>query len=167
MKNRIINILKEARNKNKQVFCIGNGGSHNNASHMATDLFRTAGIKSFSLDNLSLITATINDNGWENLYVYWLSRVFNKGDILIIYSVHGGIGSDKAGLWSQNLIKAIDFFKKNSGITIGFCGFDGGLMKTICDFCYISPYHTTPEVESDHSKISHEIAFALKIGDRI
>ena len=80
--------------------------------------------------------------------------------------IHGGAGRDKAGLWSQNLLAALQFAGENGGVTIGLAGFDGGAMKELCDHCIVVPYDTTPHVESYHVAIHHLIAFCLaaKIG---
>ena len=81
---RIQHILSNARTNNRQVFLCGNGGSSSTASHFACDLFKIAGIRAINLgENMSLTTAIINDDGWENLYLNQLKRLFNQGDILI------------------------------------------------------------------------------------
>jgi len=163
----IFNVLESAREQGRQVFICGNGGSAGTANHMKADLFKIAEIKAISLnENMSLATAIINDNGWEYLYTDQLERLFNKGDILITISVHGGSGSDKAGLWSQNLMRAIHYVKKNKGTTIGFSGFDGGAMKKECDYCIVVPAESTPLVEAFHVVLHHMIAFHLKRGNR-
>ena len=41
----VVKILTNARNKNKRIFTIGNGGSGSTASHLAADLLKTALIK--------------------------------------------------------------------------------------------------------------------------
>lgn len=165
---KIINFLKIARKEKRQVFLCGNGGSAGTATHMASDLFKIAGIHAISLnDNVPLMTAIINDDGWENLYTEQLKQLYKNGDMIIAISVHGGSGSDKAGLWSQNLTKAIDYVNRRGGISLGFSGFDGGVMKNICNVCVVVPAKTTPLVESFHVVLEHLIAFALQEGDRI
>ena len=165
---RFVDFLKIAREEKKQVFICGNGGSAGTAVHMACDLFKISGIRAISLnDNVPLMTAIINDDGWENLYTEQLKRLHNPGDMIIAISVHGGSGSDKAGLWSQNLTKAIDYVKTHGGITLGFSGFDGGAMKTICNVCVVVPAETTPLVESFHMVLEHLIAFELQVGNRV
>jgi len=163
----IIKMLLECRESEHKVFICGNGGSAGTATHMAGDLFKIAGIKAISLDdNVPLMTAIINDNGWENLYVDQLKRLMNHGDILVAISVHGGSGKDKAGKWSQNLMKAIQYSNENLGKTVGFSGFDGGAMKKECDVCIVVPSNSTPVVESFHVVLEHLITFALQEGDR-
>jgi D-sedoheptulose 7-phosphate isomerase len=76
--------------------------------------------------------------------------------------VHGGAGKDKAGLWSQNLLKAMKYAKEKGGKTIGIAGFDGGPMKEIADVCIIVPANSTPQVESFHLALAHLISNCLK-----
>ena len=165
---KIIDSLKDARLRKKNIFICGNGGSAGTATHMACDLFKIAELKALSLDdNVPLMTAIINDNGWENLYLDQLERLYKPGDLLIAISVHGGSGKDKAGAWSQNLMKAINYVNEHDGMTIGFSGFDGGAMKKECNICIVVPANSTPLVESFHMVLEHMIAFELQKGTRV
>ena len=167
--DKAIELLFDAwKNKNKVFFC-GNGGSAGTASHFMCDLFKVTIVegkdrfKAHSLvDNVSLMTALINDEGWDKLYSEQLINLYEPGDVLICLSVHGGSGKDKAGAWSQNLLKAMDYVNKNGGKTIGFAGFDGGAMKELADVCVVVPFDATPHVEAFHVVLQHLIAFRLK-----
>jgi D-sedoheptulose 7-phosphate isomerase len=83
------------------------------------------------------------------------------GDLLVAISVHGGSGSDKAGLWSQNLLKAVKFVKDRKGKVLGFSGFDGGALKGASDVCIVVPINSTPQVEGFHSVLTHLLAERL------
>mgnify|MGYP001591355652 CR=1 FL=1 len=167
---RVINILFRAWKNGQWVFVMGNGGSASNATHFAADLVKTIvgeigqkGIKAIALaDNIPLASALTNDWGWENLYTGQLATLWIPGSVAIGISVHGGSGKDKAGAWSQNLLKALQFAKDNDGTTIGFAGFDGGAMKKMVDACVVIPAESTPLVESFHSVVQHLIVFRLK-----
>ena len=113
-------------------------------------------------DNIPLMLALVNDEGFDNLYYEQLKTKFQKGDVLICISVHGGAGRDKAGLWSQNLLKAMNYAKENGGKTIGLSGFDGGAMKELADVCIVVPINSTPHVESFHLVLEHLIISRLK-----
>jgi D-sedoheptulose 7-phosphate isomerase len=166
--SKVIDILSDARKKGKKVFICGNGGSASTATHFAADLFKLAKIKAISLnENVPLATAIINDEGWGELYIHQLKLLYEEGDVLIAISVHGGSGTDKAGLWSQNLVKAIDYVNKNKGTTIGFSGFDGGAFKDITNVCVVVPFNSTPQVESFHIMLEHLITFRLHEGTRV
>ena len=164
-----IELLFDAWKHDNQVFFCGNGGSAGTATHFMCDLFKVTIVegkkrfKAFCLnDNIPLMTALINDDGFDNLFVEQLKNLYRKGDVLICLSVHGGSGKDKAGLWSQNILKAMDFVNKNGGKTIGFAGFDGGAMNDVADVCIVVPFDATPHVEAFHVVLQHLIAFRLK-----
>lgn len=166
--SKVIDILADARKKGKKVFVCGNGGSASTATHFAADLFKLARIKAISLnENVPLATAIINDEGWSELYIQQLEILYEEGDVLIAISVHGGSGGDKAGLWSQNLTKAIDYVNKHKGTTIGFSGFNGGAFKEMTDVCVVVPFNSTPQVESFHLVLEHLITFRLHEGTRV
>jgi D-sedoheptulose 7-phosphate isomerase len=167
--DRVIKLLHDAWENGRQIFLAGNGGSAATAAHFAGDLAKFASVegkkrfRAMALtDNLPLLTAITNDLGWENAYVEQLKNFMNKGDVLIVISVHGGSGSDKAGPWSQNLLKAAKFVKDNGGKVIGLAGFDGGVLKQIADACIVVPIHSTPHIEGFHSVLAHLICARLR-----
>jgi D-sedoheptulose 7-phosphate isomerase len=164
----VIQVLFDAWQRGSTVFLIGNGGSAGTASHFAADLCKctvTAGklrLKASSLtDNIALFSAITNDNGWENVFTEQLMNFFKPKDVLIALSVHGGSGSDQAGPWSQNLLKAIKFANDNDGVTVGLSGFDGGALKQAADYSIVVPINSTAHVESFHVVLHHLIAFRL------
>jgi len=164
-----IAILYEAWKNDNQVFVIGNGGSASTSTHFACDLNKwvsdAAGRKfrAFSLvDNIPLMSALTNDNGWSDVYYEQLRNFFRKGDVLVAISVHGGSGSDKAGPWSQNLLKAVKYAKENGGKVVGLSGFDGGVLKTASDACIVVPADSTPHVEGMHLVLTHLMCEQLR-----
>lgn len=165
----VVEILFDAWKNNNQVFICGNGGSASTATHFACDLVKTVapegkrGFKAECLnDNIPLMLALINDEGFDNLFIEQLKTKCQPGDVLICISVHGGAGTDKAGLWSQNLLKAMMYVNENGGKTIGLSGFDGGPMKEIANACIVVPANSTPLVESFHLVLEHLVVFRLK-----
>jgi D-sedoheptulose 7-phosphate isomerase len=167
--DKAIQILFGAWENGNQVFTCGNGGSASTATHFCCDLSKTTivdGKKRFKVhclnDNIPLMSALTNDNGFDNLFYEQLKNLFQKGDVLITVSVHGGVGRDKAGTWSQNLIKAMKYAQDNGGKAIGLSGFDGGLMKEVADACIVVPINSTPQVESFHLALEHLICACLR-----
>jgi len=167
--DRAIELLFNAWENGSQVFTCGNGGSASTATHFACDLSKTTivqGKKRFKAyclnDNIPLMSALINDEGFENLFHEQLIDKFQEGDVLICISVHGGTGSDRAGPWSQNLLKAVKYAQENGGKAIGLSGFDGGPMKEIADACIVVPINSTPQVESFHLALEHLICDCLR-----
>ncbi len=167
--DRTIGLLFQAWQKGNQVFICGNGGSASTATHFACDLAKTTIVdekkrfKALCLnDNIPLMSALINDEGFDNLFYEQLKTMFKEGDVLICISVHGGAGGDRAGLWSQNLLKAMKYAQDNGGKAIGLSGFDGGPMKEIADACIVVPVNSTPQVESFHLALEHLICNCLR-----
>lgn len=163
-----IELLFEAWKSNRQVFLMGNGGSASNATHFAADLAKTImvgenrGIRAIPLsDNIPLVSATVNDSGWPDLYTTQLKTFHQELDVGIAFSVHGGSGGEKAGSWSQNLLRGIQYVKDHGGKTICFSGYDGGPLAKLVDVPIIVPADSTPHVEGLHGVISHCITFGL------
>ncbi len=167
--NKAIKILFDAWKTDNHVYFIGCGGSAGTASHFAADLSKTTmckGKKRFKalslVENPSLTTAWINDEGWENVFVGQIENFMKPGDVVVALSVHGGSGKGNALAWSQNLTKAMAYVKDHGGKAIGLAGFDGGAFKELADACVIVPKNSTPLVEGFHSDIQHMIIFRLK-----
>ena len=166
----LVEILFDAWKNGRTVFTMGNGGSASTATHFVCDLSKVTAVegkkrlRAISLnDNIPLMSAWINDNGFENLFSEQLNSLMKNGDVLIGISVHGGSGKDKAGPWSQNLLKAMLTAKeKFNATTVGLSGFDGGAMKEIADLCVVVPFNSTPQVESFHVVLHHLVAFCLR-----
>lgn len=166
--DQIIEALYETWNRGSRMYLMGNGGSASTASHLVNDFGKCTalpGKKRFKVigltDNPALITALVNDNGFDNLYSEQLLNFIELGDALVGFSAHGGSGKDKAGLWSQNLLKAYMVAKEHGVKTIGFSGYDGGVMRDLCDLCLVVPFHNTQHVENFHLSLGHLICNRL------
>src|SRR4051794_37237364 len=166
---RFIGVLFDAWKNGNTVFACGNGGSAGTASHLAADLAKytwhegKARLKALCLcDNVSLVSALTNDDGFDKIFSWQLESLMRPGDVLIAISVHAGKGKDKAGAWSQNLLKAADYCKSHGGKVLGLAGFDGGALKEISDVCVVVPARSTPHVEAFHVCYHHMIAQHLR-----
>jgi len=163
---KFIEILFETWKNGKKVITMGNGGSASTASHFAGDLSKTVinpssekeivkhkkGFKAICLnDNAALLTAWINDCGWEKVYSGALNTILEEGDVILLVSVHGGSG------WSGNIVEAMKTAKKKNCKILGLAGFDGGKMKEMADACVVVPKDSTPHVEGFHGVLQHMI----------
>ena len=158
---KVVNLINMTWIHGGMIYICGNGGSASTASHFASDLLKV-GLKVHSLDdNPAMITAITNDNGFSELYIEQIKNFVTKNDVLICISVHGGTGQDKAGMWSQNLVRAIGYIKSKGGKVIGLVGYDGGIIKDLAT-CSIVVGDSTPQVESWHVHIEHLICLLLK-----
>ena len=69
----LVHQLKNLKKRNGRLFFLGVGGSAGNASHAVNDFRKLCGIECYCpSDNVSELTARINDEGWNNSYVDWL-----------------------------------------------------------------------------------------------
>lgn len=166
---KVVRLLYDGWKRNRQIFIAGNGGSASTATHFASDLNKYASVRgkkrfrAFALtDSMPLITALTNDEGWENVYSWQLENLMRRGDILVAISVHGGSGSDKAGPWSQNLLRAVKVARARRGRVVGIAGFDGGLLRRLADCSVVVPIDSTPQVEGFHLVLTHLIVARLK-----
>lgn len=168
----LISMIHQAYLKGEKIFIIGNGGSAANASHLAEDLAQqikgkksfkeTKGIfeeekriKAISLtDNTPYITAIGNDYGYENIFVEQLKNIAEPNDILIAISGSGN---------SPNIIKAVEWAKKNGVAVFGITGFDGGKLKEMLEHRDIHvPINDMYITESAHLVVFHYIIDRLK-----
>lgn len=166
--DQVIEALYETWLNEGTVYLMGNGGSGATASHLVNDFGKCTVVEGHKrlkviglTDNASLITALVNDHGFDHLYSEQLLNFMKPGDALIGFSAHGGSGRDKAGLWSQNLLKAFLLAKEYGVKTLGFSGYDGGVMKDLCDLCVVVPIHNTQHVESMHLALGHLVCNGL------
>ena len=123
-----VRILVDARERDAQIFFMGNGGSATTASHFANDLAigtrsRSKPFRAMSLtDNQAIVTAISNDDGYENIFVTQLQALMKKGDVVVAISASGN---------SKNLVKALEYAISNSTTTVGITSFDGGQLRQI------------------------------------
>src|SRR6476646_8811011 len=69
----IVDALAVLRSRNGRLFLLGVGGSAGNCSHAANDFRKIVGIEAYApTDNVSELTARINDDGWETVFANWL-----------------------------------------------------------------------------------------------
>ena len=153
-----ISHLKKVKKKKSRIFFIGVGGSAGNCSHAVNDFRKICNIESYTpTDNVSELTARINDDGWNSSFRKWLEiSKLNSKDILFIFSVGGGNLKKKI---SVNLIEAIKLAKKKKCKILGIVGRDGGYAAKNSDTIIIIPNIdnklVTPYSESFQSVVWH------------
>ncbi len=153
--------IKKVRDKNKgRIFFLGVGGSAGNSSHAVNDFRKICQVESYTpLDNVSELTARINDDGWDTSLVNWLKiSNLSKKDAIFIFSVGGGNLIKKI---SVNLIEAVKFAKKRKAKIFGVVGKQNGYVAKYGDNVVIIPEvnkkHVTPYSEAYQAVIWHSI----------
>ncbi len=134
----MIRTLVEIRAGQGRLFFLGVGGGAANASHAVNDFRKICGIEAYSpLDNVSELSARINDDGWESVFVKWLeqSRLGSR-DGIFIFSVGGGNLEKNV---SVNLVKALDFARARGAKVLGIVGRDDGYTARYADVSLVVP----------------------------
>jgi len=139
----MIKLLQELREKNGRLFFFGVGGGAGNATHAVNDFRKVAGIEAYApTDNVSELTARVNDDGWESIFVNWLKgSKFNAKDGVFVFSVGGG--SEEKNI-SANIVGALKYAKEVEAKVFGIVGRDGGYTAKVADTCI-----TVPTISSD------------------
>src|SRR5690348_3294185 len=156
--DRVVAKFQELRRQSGRLFVLGVGGSAANASHAVNDFRKICGFEAYApTDNVSELTARINDEGWEQSFSQWLrgSRL-NARDLVLVLSVGGG---DLERNISPNLVRAVQYAKEVHATVVGIVGRDGGYTAQVADACVIVPtvniQTITPHAEAFQAIIWH------------
>lgn len=137
--------LAEVRDRGGRLFVLGVGGSAAHASHAANDFRKLCGLETYApTDNVSELTARINDDGWETAFSEWLrgSRLSDK-DAVLVFSVGGGSADQNV---SMSLVRALDVAREAGAGIFGIVGRDGGYTLRVADSCILIPIESEERV---------------------
>lgn len=157
--NVVLQLVKLKRRKGR-LFILGVGGSAANSSHAVNDFRKICHIEAYSpTDNVSELTARVNDESWESVFSKWLEiSNLSQKDMVMVFSVGGGSMKNRV---SVNIIHALKYARKQKSLIVGIASRDGGYTKKIADyFIFIPPYSKetiTPFAESIQAVIWHAI----------
>ena len=158
---RVFQRLRRARDNRGTVFIAGNGGSAATASHWANDLGKATKRSKHEpmrvmclSDNVPWLTALANDEGYERVFAGQLENFARPEDILVVISASGN---------SPNLVRAVELARQRGTATVGFLGFDGGvLMNMVDDLVWIATEKGSYElVEDCHMSLCHALTKCL------
>lgn len=159
-------LLSRTKLTGKNVYLIGLGGSSANCSHAVNDFRKLCGLKaSTPFDNISEMTARINDDGWNSCICTWLeAQNFGMGDVLLVLSVGGGSIDKEVSI---PLVKAISYAREVGACVLSIVGKPDGYAGTHSDVCVCTPHPDsallTPFAESMQSVILHLLASHPKL----
>jgi D-sedoheptulose 7-phosphate isomerase len=135
---RLAEALAEVRSAGGRLFVLGVGGSASHAGHAVGDFRKLCGLEAYApTDNVSELTARVNDDGWDTTFVEWLrgSRL-SGADAVLVFSVGGGSIEDNI---SPNLVRALDYACEAGARVLGIVGRDGGYTRRVADACVVIP----------------------------
>ena len=154
----LVDGLARVREGGGRLFVLGVGGSAGHASHAVNDFRKICGFEAYTpTDNVSELTARVNDEGWDTCFSEWLkgSRL-RRGDAILVFSVGGGNREKNV---SVNLVRSLELAKEVGASVYGVVGRDGGYTKQVSDACVIiptvSPDRVTPHTEGFCAVVWH------------
>lgn len=159
--DRVVASLVALRTRGGRLFVLGVGGSAGNASHAVNDFRKICGIEAYTpTDNVSELTARVNDEGWETSFAEWLkvSRLA-AADLVLVFSVGGG---DLDRNISPNLVRALEHAKSVGATVCGIVGRDGGFTARVADACVIIPT-IRPESVTPHTEAFQAVVWHLLV----
>src|SRR6516162_3065436 len=159
--DRMIDILVEARTRGGRLFILGVGGGAGHAGHAVNDFRKICGIEAYApTDNVSELTARVNDEGWETVFANWLkgSRC-SASDLVFVFSVVGGALEKNV---SPNLVRALQYAKEVGARVLGVVGRDGGHTAIVGDAVSIVPT-VNPDAVTPHSEAFQAVIWHLLI----
>ncbi|HEX2121097.1 MAG TPA: SIS domain-containing protein [Thermoanaerobaculia bacterium] len=136
--DRLAAALAATRDSGGRLFILGVGGSAGHASHAVNDFRKICRYEAYTpTDNVSELTARVNDEGWDSSFAEWLkiSRI-GADDAVLVFSVGGGNVEKNV---SVNLVRAIDEARRAGARVFGIVGKDGGYTKEVADECVLIP----------------------------
>jgi D-sedoheptulose 7-phosphate isomerase len=151
-------LLKTIRAGGGRLFVLGVGGGAGNAAHAVNDFRKIVQLEAYApTDNVSELTARVNDDGWETVFVQWLkgSRLTARDGVLV-FSVGGGSAEKKI---SANLVYALQYAREIGAKIIGVVGRDGGFTAQVGDAVVVVPTvnaeTVTPHTEAFQAVVWH------------
>ena len=155
---KMASLINSIRDNDGRIFFLGVGGGAGHAGHAVNDFRKICGIESYApTDNVSELTARVNDDGWDTCYVNWLkgSRL-NKNDMLFVFSVGGGNLEKNI---SVNILESLKLAKEVDAKICGVVGRDGGYTAEVADECIVVPIvneaNITPHTEAFQAVVWH------------
>ncbi len=165
-----LDLLIQLRARGGRLFFLGVGGGAGHASHAVNDFRKIAGIEAYTpSDNISELTARVNDEGWETAYAQWLrgSRL-GSNDMVFVFSVGGG---DVDRNISRNLVNALQYAREVGATICGVVGRDGGYTAKVANACVLVPVvngdSVTPHTEAFQAIVWHLLVShpAIKVAE--
>lgn len=154
----MLDLLLQLRQRQGRLFFLGVGGGAGHASHAVCDFRKIGGIEAYTpADNVSELTARINDEGWDTAYTDWLrGSHLSSNDLVFVFSVGGGNAQRNI---STNLVRALQYAKQVGAKICGVVGRDGGFTAQVADACVLvhvaNPATITPHTESFQALLWH------------
>tara|TARA_B100001027_G_scaffold216768_1_gene194200 strand:- start:2681 stop:3277 length:597 start_codon:yes stop_codon:yes gene_type:complete len=160
--------ISNLKKRDGRLFFVGSGGGAGHASHAVCDFRKISNLECYTpTDNVSELSARVNDDGWDTSYVNWLKvSKFSKNDALMVFSVGGG---SKEKNISVNLVNCIELAREKGSLIMGIVGRDGGYTKESSDLVVVVPTMdkslVTPHTEGWQAVLWHLLVSHPKVAE--
>ncbi len=155
----LVDIFTRHKEKNAQLFFMGNGGSSAIASHMTADFMKNGGMNTYNLYDNAVTTCMGNDYGYEYIFSRPMEFLVREGDLVVAVSSSGN---------SANIIHAVQVAKKKQASVITFTGFKPeNSVKQLGDINVYVPCEKYGMVESIHNLILQQIVDVIMERDGV
>lgn len=158
---KMIDMLVSLRERQGRLFILGVGGGASHASHAVNDFRKISAIEAYTpVDNVSELTARVNDEGWESVFVDWLKvSHLDRNDMVFVFSVGGG---DLARNISPNLVRGLEYARQVGATICGVVGRGGGYTAQVADACVIIPV-VNPQAVTSHTESFQALIWHLLV----
>jgi D-sedoheptulose 7-phosphate isomerase len=152
-------MMRDTLQNGGTLFFCGNGGSAADAQHLATEyvvryMKNRQALPAIAITtDTSLITATGNDFGFDEIFARQVEALVSSRDLLVIHSTSGN---------SPNVIKAAEAARKKGAQVIAFSSRDGGALRTIVTHSVVVPTDRTDRAQEIHLCIEHAICEVIE-----
>ncbi|OBJ25289.1 D-sedoheptulose-7-phosphate isomerase [Mycobacterium colombiense] len=146
-------IIGALRGGGKVIF-FGNGGSAQDAGHLAAELmgrfaFDRPGLAAISLpDATAAITAIGNDYSYDEVFARQVLAAGRPGDVVIGLTTSGN---------SPNVVRALEAAGQAGMMTVTLTGARGGKVADVAEICIRVPSHDTGRIQEACLHLGHSI----------
>ncbi|OJF94695.1 SIS domain-containing protein [Alkalibacterium sp. 20] len=154
-----VELIVNAIESGNKVMTCGNGGSAANAQHITGDIVGRYKIERKAFAGLSLtvdpsvMTATGNDYGYDEVFSRQVQGLGNSGDVLIVLSSSAN---------SPNLLRAAETAKEMGVTVIGVLGNKGGELKKKTDYSLLLDFKDSDLVEETAMVVFHIVLLEVE-----
>src|SRR6266403_3161937 len=149
----------EALAAGRKLVFFGNGGSAADAQHLAEELVvrlhaDRPGLPALALTaNTSVLTATANDYGFEQIFSRQIESLVERGDILVAISTSGK---------SPNIVRGVDAGARRGALRVALTGETGGALADKVDLLLNVPSRDAQRIQEAHITIGHIVCSLIE-----
>ncbi|MBC8109958.1 MAG: D-sedoheptulose 7-phosphate isomerase [Verrucomicrobia bacterium] len=156
---RAAQIMASAIKNGNKIMACGNGGSHCDAMHFAEELSgkyreNRKSLPAIAIADVSHITCTGNDFGFDYIFSRFIEGLGQKGDVLLAISTSGN---------SKNVLEACQTAREKGIKVVALTGKDGGKLKDVADIeIRVAHFGYADRIQEIHIKVIHILILLIE-----